>query len=323
MKRLIPAAILFTLMACGGGGGSSTPTTPTTPTARAAVTIVGFSVTGSLSGSEYKYSIPLTLQNTGSVAATINSVLFRLTLPNEPTRAATLTGTEIFGTASLAAGASVSRSVVLSDTNDHAFASSLSAVVTYTDSVGANTTTQSADVPPLPTPPPTLTYALSGTIVDGSAGVSSARVEVTTGPDAGAALLTDGSGGFSFSALRPGTLTLLISKSGYSNLQQNVTLSGNTSGLRLNLTKSAAPPPPPPTNLCAPATGSCGTATARCNDGTLSCSQNRSGTCSSHSGVSCFICPGLLCSAAASTDAISWTPVSLTFTPAPQSVKRE
>ena len=160
------------------------------------------------------------------MTATINSVLFRPTLPNEPIRAATLTRMETFRTASLAAGASLSRSVVLADTNDHAFASSISAVVTYTDSVGANTTTQSADVPPLPTPPATVTFVLSGTIVDGSARVSTARVEVTSGPDAGAAPLTDGSGGFSFSALRPGTLTLLISKSGYSNWPQNVTLSG-------------------------------------------------------------------------------------------------
>jgi hypothetical protein len=35
--------------------------------------------------------------------------------------------------------------------------------------------------------------------------------------------------------------------------------------------------------------------TARCNDGTYSCSQTRSGTCSTHQGVSCFVCPGPLC----------------------------
>jgi hypothetical protein len=198
------------------------------------------------------------------------------------------------------------------------------AVVAYNDVVGANTATQSVDVPSLPAPPPTLTFALSGSVVDGSAGVSSARVEITTGMDAGAAVLTDGGGTFSFPALRPGTFTLLISKSGYNNLQQNVTLSGNASGLKLSVTKTAAPSPPPPTNLCAPATASCGTATARCNDGTLSCSQNRSGTCSSHSGVSCFICPGLLCSsAAAASDGISWTPVPLAFTPTTLGVRRE
>ena len=56
------------------------------------------------------------------------------------------------------------------------------------------------------------------------------------------------------------------------------------------------PTPPPPTpSVCGPAVAACGQATARCNDGTYSCSQNRSGTCSSHGGVQCWICPGRLC----------------------------
>lgn len=44
-----------------------------------------------------------------------------------------------------------------------------------------------------------------------------------------------------------------------------------------------------------PGSAQCGVPTARCNDGTWSCSQNRSGTCSSHRGVSCWVCPGPLC----------------------------
>ena len=32
-----------------------------------------------------------------------------------------------------------------------------------------------------------------------------------------------------------------------------------------------------------------------CNDGWYSSSQNRSGTCSTHGGVRCWICPGTLC----------------------------
>lgn len=38
-----------------------------------------------------------------------------------------------------------------------------------------------------------------------------------------------------------------------------------------------------------------GDATALCNDGARSCSANNSGTCSSHSGVYCWVCPGGLC----------------------------
>jgi hypothetical protein len=36
-------------------------------------------------------------------------------------------------------------------------------------------------------------------------------------------------------------------------------------------------------------------ATARCNDGLWSCSATRQGTCSSHGGVACWVCPGPLC----------------------------
>jgi hypothetical protein len=63
----------------------------------------------------------------------------------------------------------------------------------------------------------------------------------------------------------------------------------------------AAPPPPPPPSSTScgggsvPASASCGKPTAGCKDGTWSCSQNRSGTCSSHGGVSCWVCPGPLC----------------------------
>jgi hypothetical protein len=58
------------------------------------------------------------------------------------------------------------------------------------------------------------------------------------------------------------------------------------------------PPPPPPPAGCGPQSAPCGAATAVCKDGTLSCSKNRSGTCSHHGGVMCWICPGPLCSAA-------------------------
>jgi len=50
-----------------------------------------------------------------------------------------------------------------------------------------------------------------------------------------------------------------------------------------------------PSGICAASTVSAGT-TAVCNDGTQSQSQNRSGTCSSHGGVRCWVCPGKLCS---------------------------
>jgi hypothetical protein len=50
-----------------------------------------------------------------------------------------------------------------------------------------------------------------------------------------------------------------------------------------------------PSGICAANTAPSGT-TAVCKDGSFSSSQNRSGTCSSHGGVQCWICPGVLCS---------------------------
>ena len=79
-------------------------------------------------------------------------------------------------------------------------------------------------------------------------------------------------------------------------------------------TLAPAPPPttqpPPPNPNPGPSTGTCSGVTppnrcdvgsgpppptARCNDGMWSCSQNRSGTCSTHGGVRCWVCPGPLC----------------------------
>jgi hypothetical protein len=50
-----------------------------------------------------------------------------------------------------------------------------------------------------------------------------------------------------------------------------------------------------PSIVACPNNGGNQAPTAKCNDGTYSCSQNRSGTCSTHSGVSCYVCPGPLC----------------------------
>lgn len=58
-------------------------------------------------------------------------------------------------------------------------------------------------------------------------------------------------------------------------------------------------PTPTPSLTCngasVPGSVDCGTPTAKCNDGSYSCSQNRQGTCSSHNGVACWVCPGPLC----------------------------
>lgn len=53
-------------------------------------------------------------------------------------------------------------------------------------------------------------------------------------------------------------------------------------------------PEPTPRSFCDGVAAPAGR-TAMCNDGSWSSSQNRSGTCSSHDGVRCWVCPGPLC----------------------------
>jgi hypothetical protein len=73
----------------------------------------------------------------------------------------------------------------------------------------------------------------------------------------------------------------------------NYTLTASNSGGSTN--RSVSVFATVPSGFCAANTVPSGT-TAVCNDGTFSQSQNRSGTCSSHGGVRCWICPGALCS---------------------------
>jgi hypothetical protein len=148
---------------------------------------------------------------------------------------------------------------------------------------------------------PLPTYTLSGTVREQgtNAAIDQATVEIISGTNVGKSTLTNSSGLYTLSGLLAGVFDLRASKSGYDSGSRSITLSGNMSA-DMTLTKSAPPPPPPPPSpTCngqsVPGSVSCGVPTAKCNDGTYSCSQNRSGTCSSHGGVACWICPGTLC----------------------------
>ena len=102
-------------------------------------------------------------------------------------------------------------------------------------------------------------------------------------------------GNYTLTGLAAGNYTLRASKSGYTLTEPTFSISANRT-MDFTIAKVASTPTPgPSTSVCAPRTAPCGQATAVCDDGSLSCSQNRSGTCSSHGGVSCWICPGTLC----------------------------
>jgi len=128
--------------------------------------------------------------------------------------------------------------------------------------------------------------------------VVSAFVSVLDGANAGRSTTTDGNGYYSLGDLMPGSFTLEAFKTGYTTTDKSITL---MTDLRFDFampTAGGGSPPPPaasPNQCTGPINAACGAATARCNDGTYSCSQNRRGTCSSHGGVFCWICPGKLC----------------------------
>src|SRR5439155_17625420 len=122
-----------------------------------------------------------------------------------------------------------------------------------------------------------------------------------------------------------GVITLRVSKSGYDLAEVILSVTGNeTADIALRKTSGTPAPAPNPNPqpgpngptcdaAAYPSSVSCGKPSAVCNDNTFSCSANRSGTCSSHSGVKCWLCPGTLCNPllAPSSEPILWTPIPL------------
>jgi hypothetical protein len=139
--------------------------------------------------------------------------------------------------------------------------------------------------------------------------VTSATVTVK---DTALSTTSDSTGHYCVNGLGGGRSTLRATKSGYDAAERSVTVNGNmTADLSMHKQSSPSPAPTPspspnpnptpgPNGITCdaaayPASASCGVPSAVCNDGTLSCSGNRSGTCSSHKGVKCWLCPGKLC----------------------------
>ncbi len=143
---------------------------------------------------------------------------------------------------------------------------------------------------------PLPTFTLSG-IVQGSnlSPVSAATVRVVDGPDAGRSTTTDNNGRWILIGLRVGTFRIEISRTGFVTITRTVSLAGD------QILDSSLSVAPTCNGAAVPAIVDCLNdqgrlpPTARCADGAYSCSENRSGTCSTHGGVSCFVCPGPLC----------------------------
>jgi CarboxypepD_reg-like domain/Bacterial Ig-like domain (group 2) len=164
------------------------------------------------------------------------------------------------------------------------------------------------------------TVTLSGTVTEATSGALLAGIVVAGG---GRSTTTDANGRYSMT-VSAGAIGLVASGSGYVTTEKILTVTADTR-VDFVLARVATPTPTPtPTPAPGPITApglpsrtavgnvfkcslgdivhpaSCvndmfGNATAICGDGARSCSSSNSGTCSSHSGVYCFVCPGPLC----------------------------
>ena len=280
MRRLVVSFVIasglaFLTWACSGGGsGSNTSTTPSAPTPPAA-TVAAIQVVGlaPLVGSSAQFAASATMSS-GSVQA----VTSQATWVTSNASVATVTNTGVV--AGIAAGP-------------------VDIMATYQNVSG---TAHVTIVSPTPA-----TIAITGTVTDGTSGGVLPGISVAA---AGQTTATNAAGTYTLANISPGNITVTASAVGYQTLSQSVLTTANAR-VDFVLQRVSSPPSPTPTpnptpiptptpgsSICtvsSPIAASCGTATAICNDRSLSCSQNRSGTCSSHGGVSCFICPGPLC----------------------------
>jgi hypothetical protein len=78
--------------------------------------------------------------------------------------------------------------------------------------------------------PPTTTLVLSGHVTDGTSGgvLPGINISITSGPNSGRSIKTDGSGDYSLDGISVGSYTLEASASGYVTQSKTGTLSGNT-----------------------------------------------------------------------------------------------
>lgn len=174
-----------------------------------------------------------------------------------------------------AVGASGQRTVSPSSTTTY--------IISATNSGGTSQRSVTLTVGSAPPPPPAPT--VSSFSVD--------RTSITIGQSVTFSWCADGATSVSISGV--GSVSSCGNRSftplGSREYVLSATNAGGTTTRSVTVTASV------PAGICAAADVQAG-ATAICRDGTKSESQNRQGTCSSHGGVSCWVCPGALCNGA-------------------------
>jgi hypothetical protein len=131
---------------------------------------------------------------------------------------------------------------------------------------------------------------------------------------------SDSAGRYSITGVASGNYTLRATASGFDLAERTVAVVGGSASADISMRRSSTGGGGPNGSTCAassiPASATCignGTppVTAVCNDGAYSCSQNRSGTCSTHGGVKCWVCPGVLCNGLTGPNPAAWLSMSL------------
>ena len=268
-------ALGLAIVACGGG--SSLPSTPSTPPTPAAATVASVAVSGS------------------APAVGLSSQLMAMaTMSNGTTQNVSSQATWSSSTQSVAA---VNSAGVVTGVS----AGDVDITATYTNVAGRLRLTIQR--------PTAATYTLVGTITDATSGgiLPGILVVVQDGGNAGRNATTNSGGTYTLADLAAGTFTLSAAASGYQTATKSVAVAANTRAdfVLSRATAAPGPTPSPSSPACngqsVPAVVNClnnqgfRPPTAKCNDGEWSCSQSRPGTCSSHGGVACYVCPGPIC----------------------------
>ena len=295
IRRLAVGAILA-LLAAACGGSSSAPTnqqpSPASTVSLAVVSVESLVVTMETTATGFLYKVSYLLRETaGRSSATLTGVSYALSTggTTDPT---------LSGTTRIPAGQAYNPGTIsVTDNTGRGPSPQLTVNVTFTDDSG-----QRGSASAVGSVRTIEFFSLVGFIRDRATNrnIGGARVSILDGADSGKTSTANTDGYYVFAALQSGTFNISATAPGYSATTFEVFLSRNNQ-VDLTIPSTAAPPSPGPIPTPSPNGPTCpassvppGT-TALCNDGAFSQSQNRSGTCSSHNGVRCWICPGALC----------------------------
>ena len=220
-----PLVVLF-LISMLPSCSKNSPTAPT-PAAHPAISVASITVSGETRSSGYAYRVVMHLRETAGVMATISSV--QLTFANGGKNVASSRFDQPLATGSTIPpnGTADTKELVTVDDSGNPYASTVQAVVTFSDGASfTGTASGPADVPPLPGPPPPQTYTLTGVITDVTthATIEGARLDVLTGSNTGKSAMTDAFGTYILHDLVADSFRLRASAPGYDSGEQGVTV---------------------------------------------------------------------------------------------------